>query len=93
MNYHDKHAINDAVLAIINDGDGSMCGMSYKDRCRPDVVQHGIIHYRNAVRTYSRYAVTHFEATKLRRQDQIIAADRIQAYYREHLKELAEGGA
>lgn len=31
--YHDSPVINDIVLTIINDGNGSQCGMTYEDRC------------------------------------------------------------
>ena len=31
--YSENHVINDVVLTVINDGDGTQCGMTYAQRC------------------------------------------------------------
>lgn len=76
--YHQDPVINDLMLTIINDGDGSQCGMNYAQRCA--AADTGIFYYRAACREYNRHAS---------REQIIEAATRIQAYYREHVKESA----
>ena len=70
---------NDIVLTVINDGDGSQCGMDYNERCL--AAAFGIAQYRTACRNYAPTAS----------HKQIIeAATLIQEYYREQSKEVTE---
>lgn len=71
-----NHIVNDIVLTVINDGDGSQCGMNYSKRC--EVAENGLFFYRVACRHYKPSACN---------KDILEAADLIQAYYREHTKE------
>lgn len=85
MSYHTNGAINDAMLSIINDGNGGMCGMTYKQRC--DAAETGIGLFRRAVKVYSDYAREQFGLRKLTRAEIIETATELQAYYRRHVKE------
>lgn len=87
MSYHNDPIINDLVLTIVNDGDGSQCGMTYDQRCR--AANTGLFEYRAACRAYSRYRHSHYGAPHASREQIIAAADLIQAYYREHVAEMA----
>lgn len=73
----DDHKIEDAVLTIINDGDGSMCGLNYKRRC--ELAEYGLMDYCHAVKQ--------FDPTLSRTQNRI-AGERIQEYYRNHVAEM-----
>ena len=88
MSYHENAAINDAVLTIINDGDGSQCeGFNYARR--KAAAEFGLFEYRAAVRAYSRYRHMHYGSRHLTRPEVIEAASYLQEYYREHVKECA----
>jgi hypothetical protein len=82
MSYHNNPTVNDLVLSIINDGDGSMCGMTYKQRCA--AADTGIGEFRAAARDYSEYRTKHFEQPKATRQEILDAATCLQEYYRRH---------
>ena len=84
--YHDNPAINDTVLTIINDGNGSQCGMTYKQRC--EASDTGIMAYRLACKTYSEQRVAS-GARALTKTEIIEAANYLQAYYRQHMKEMS----
>ena len=87
MNYSDNHAINDTVLTIINDGDGSQCGMTYAER--KDAAETGIYLFRQACRAYSRYRHQNYGSRHLERAEVIEAASILQNYYREHVAECS----
>lgn len=82
--YHDNPAINSTVLSIINDGDGSQCGMTYKQRC--EAAEHGIFKFRAACVKYSAWRTRHDERA-LTPEEIIQAAILLQLYYRQHIKE------
>lgn len=84
--YHQDPVVNDLVLTIINDGDGSQCGMSYKQRCQSAAF--GILNFRFACRQYSRIRYANGGSLATREQ-WLTAADVLQSYYREHIKEIA----
>ena len=75
--YHENHAINDAVLTIINDGNGSQCGLTYDQRCK--LAAYGLLEYVNAAKHYN---------PRLKRGEARIVGELVQAYYQEHVKEL-----
>lgn len=79
--------VQDAVLTIINDGNGSLCGMDYKARCA--AADTGIAQYRLAVALYSLWKQAH-GGQRLTKLNQIKAASEIQDYYRNHNKEVAQ---
>lgn len=82
-----NHAINDTVLTIINDGDGTQCGMTYEQR--KSAAENGILEFRAACRAYSRYRNSHYGSRHLNRAEVIDAAIILQNYYREHVAECA----
>lgn len=84
--YHTNPAINDTILSIINDGEGTQCGMTYKQRCA--AAEYGLLEFRVACRVYSDWRKRH-EARGLTRQEIIEAAEYLQHYYRQHMKEGA----
>lgn len=86
MSYHVNPAINDAMLSIINDGDGSQCGMTYHARC--EAADYGIWQFRNAVKAYSERRLSQYGLRKLKHKEIIEAARLIQNYYREHNAEV-----
>lgn len=73
------HNIEYAVLTIINDGDGSLCGLTYKQRC--ELSEYGLAAYCTAVARVS---------PKLSRRQQRVAAEEIQTYYRDHVEEVKQ---
>ena len=79
--YHENHKINDTVLTIINDGNGSQCGMDYGQRCTAAKQQeYGVFLYMRACRNYK------ISLSK----DEVEAAARIlQSYYIKHLTEMS----
>lgn len=87
MSYHENSAINDALLTIINDGNGSQCGMNYAQRCA--AADTGIFEFRAAVRAYSRFRHANYGSRHLTRPEVLEAATYLQNYYREHNKECA----
>lgn len=84
--YHEDPVINDIMLTIINDGDGSECGMTYKQRC--DAAEHGLMLYIDACIKYDRKRKNVYGSPAARAIQIRGAAERIQAYYREHVREL-----
>jgi hypothetical protein len=86
MSYHTNHSVNDIVLSVINDGNGSMCGMSYEQRCA--AADTGILEFRAAAKQYSDYRHKHFEQPRANRQEIIDAATCLQEYYRKHVQEM-----
>ena len=87
MSYSQNHTVEDLVLTIINDGNGSQCGMSYPQRCA--AAESGIFEFRAACRAYGRYRHRVYGSSIPDRLEVIEAADILQAYYREHAKESA----
>jgi hypothetical protein len=77
-------AITDTVLSIVNDGDGTICGLTYAQRCQD--AEFGLIHYRAACKKYSDYRQQQGER-KLTRQELIEAAAQVQDYYDNHMRE------
>jgi hypothetical protein len=86
MSYHQDPVVNDLVLTIINDGDGSQCGRSYQQRC--NAAENGIFEFRYACREYGRQR-SRSGSSRPTREQVLIAADILQSYYRERVKEIA----
>jgi len=86
MLYSDNHTVEDLVLTIINDGDGSQCGMTYAERVA--AADTGLYAYRAACRQYGRYRHSQYGSSIPTRQEWLDAANIIQEYYRQHAKEL-----
>lgn len=77
--YHEDPVINDIVLTVINDGNGSQCGITYNQRC--NAAKSGyILAFRRAANEYRPTS---------RRDQQMIAGDYLYKYYLEHIGELA----
>jgi hypothetical protein len=87
MTYSTNPTVEDVVLTVINDGNGSQCGMTYAQRC--EAAEFGIFEFRAACRAYGRYRHRNYGASIPTRGEVIEAADILQAYYREHTKESA----
>lgn len=71
------HKIDHAILAIINDGNGSLCGLNYARRC--ELSEYGLVDYCQAVKQ--------FDPTLTRKQNRK-AGELIQEYYRNHVSEM-----
>lgn len=89
MAYSQNHTVEDLVLTIINDGDGSQCGMNYAQRCA--AADNGLYEFRAACREYGRYRHRTYASRVPSRDEVLAAADILQAYYREHNMETARG--
>lgn len=85
MAFSEDPVIEDLVLTIINDGEGTQCGMNYCARCQ--AAENGIFEYRLAVRNYNRYRRSVYGSPHASREQVLMAATLIQKYYREHVKE------
>ncbi len=71
---------NNIVLTIINDGNGSECGMTYAERCA--AAEYGLFEYRRAAqKVAAKYGGS--------RKDVFDAATEVQRYYQNHAKETA----
>lgn len=81
------HAANDAILSVINDGNGSMCGYSYQRRLGR-AIDLDRWAFREMARNYSRYANKHFGSKRLTSAEWVEAGDLLYAYYLEHVDEL-----
>lgn len=73
----EDHKIEHAVLAIINDGDGSLCGLNYKRRC--ELAEFGLFDYCVAAKRFD----PSLKPTQVRK-----AGELIQVYYRNHVAEM-----
>ena len=82
--YSQNPVVNDLVLTIINDGNGSQCGMDYKSRCA--AADTGIWEFRADCRAYGRQR-SKSGSSSPSRTDIIEAATILQNYYRDHMKE------
>lgn len=95
MSYHDDPLVNDAVLAIINDGNGEMCGIDYEARkAAAKRNEYGMYLYGQAARAYIGYRNRHFRDSSdvwIRPSaGQIETIARLlQRYYLDHLAECA----
>ena len=87
MTYHADYRTNDIVLSVINDGDGTMCGMNYKQRCA--AAEFGLGQFRAAAKAYSDYSARVFEQAPATRRQILDAATCLQEYYRRHMAESA----
>lgn len=76
--YSTNHNVENAVLTVINDGDGSQCGMDYKERCR--VAEFGLADFYTACKRYN---------PELSKKEAREGAELLQSYYQEHVKEGA----
>jgi hypothetical protein len=85
MGYHENPAINDAILSIINDGDGSQCGVSYKQRL--GALESALNVFVKAGYGFSTWNVEH-DSQPLSRKDILEAAHVLLDYYYEHMKEM-----
>ena len=82
--YSENPVVNDLVLTIINDGNGSQCGMDYARRCV--AADTGIREFRAACVEYGAVR-TKSGSSAPSRTDILEAATILQSYYREHVKE------
>lgn len=85
MGYHEDPIVNDIVLTIINDGNGSQCGMDYEERKR---MAESVYRFRTACREYNRQR-SRSGSVRATPGQIIQAADILQAYYREHVAECS----
>lgn len=90
MSYSENPIIENIVLTIINDGDGSQCGMSYDARLARAHV--GIYRFRDACRQCSRYLHENFDLRQANPREIRYAAIIVQDYYRNHAEEIARHG-
>jgi hypothetical protein len=78
------HAKNDLVLIVINDGNGSQCGMTYDQRCAAAAT--GIDQFRYACQKANQWRIAH-DCPSATRADVFAAASEVYAYYRNHMAE------
>lgn len=81
------HAVNGAVLVVINDGSGAQCGMEYGYRCavarhEPEAARLAL--WRIAARKAARANGDRLNAAQAQR-----AAVELDDYYSRHIAELA----
>ncbi len=86
--YHDDPVTDDLILTVINDGNGSQCGMTYEDRKRA-AASHGLADFRVACRHYARQRVRD-GGVPANREQIIEAADYLFRYYTQHNAECAQ---
>lgn len=79
-------ATNDIVLIVINDGNGSQCGMTYPQRVA--AAESGIEQYRAACKKANEWRIRH-DCPSASQKDIIDAASEVQDYYRNHVAENA----
>jgi hypothetical protein len=84
--YSEDSIVNDIVLTLVNDGNGSECGMTYAERVA--AADTGIGDYRIACAKYNERRAAVYEMPKATRRQVVQAATLVQAYYRNHAKEL-----
>ncbi len=80
--YHDNPNIDNVVLAVINDSNGGLCGMTYEERCQSIRDLTSVVRLRKAARECAHrlgFIPTRFEW--------IEAGDILSDYYQEHVKE------
>ena len=86
--YSENPVVNDIVLAVINDGNGSQCGMTYEQRCV--AAEHGLADYRVACAKYGKDGRVALDERPATRAEVIEAASLVQKYYRNHMAEAAQ---
>jgi len=80
----------DIELAVINDGNGEFCGLTYRQRCElADRGGYGLYRLEQACRAYDRHAHRYFETERATDEEIRLAAEEIFAYYRRHNLESA----
>ena len=86
--YSPDSIVNDLVLTIVNDGNGTECGMSYAARRLAVKLQDGVFQFRRACEHYNKRRVSVYECSESATAHQInSAADILRAYYVDHIKE------
>jgi hypothetical protein len=86
--YHENPIINDLILTIINDGNGSQCGLSYAQR-KYEAAHHGLSQFRLACARYNKQRVAS-GSKKADRLEVIEAAQILFDYYIAHNREIAQ---
>jgi hypothetical protein len=86
--YHDDPVVDDLILTIINDGNGSQCGMTYENR-KSAAFSHDLAPFRIAARKYSTQRVKAGGSPATRSQI-IEAANYLMHYYTEHNAECQQ---
>lgn len=87
MSYHEDPRVNDIMLSIINDGDGSQCGgFDYAQRCAAGR-SHDLFKFRWAAREYDRYAHRTYGTPHATREQTVLAGNLLLEYYQRHAEE------
>ena len=87
MSYHADPVVNDMLLTIINDGDGKLCGRSYRQRLAAAAHGNMLFEFRYMCREYGRVRAR-AGASRPTREQTLLAASLLQAYYEESVEEL-----
>lgn len=96
MSYHKDPRVSDAVLVVVNDGDGTQCGLTYKDRLAlymPQAKPHALrlAEYRRAVRRWDTHRLRRYgleTGGPLSGPQVQAAAVCLESYYSQHVKEF-----
>lgn len=79
--------INNIVLSVINDGDGSSCGVNYAKRVKAARC-HDLAQFRIMARRYNNFAVREYGSKIATSKEVIEAGEQIFKYYENHVKEV-----
>ena len=89
MAYSENCNVEDTVLTVINDGEGSQCGYTYDQRLAfGRLGDSSRWRFREIARNYSRYRHQAYESRLLTPDEWKEAGDLLLAYYQEHVKEV-----
>lgn len=89
MSYSENPTINDIVLSIINDGDGSQCGLNYQARIKAvGTLVQGLTAFQAAAKEYGHWRVRHLGLLMPYPSERMQAARILFEYYENHVKEL-----
>jgi len=86
--FSDNHIVNDLVLCVINDGNGSECGISYEQRCQAAMGFRSILSMRQAARECGHYQHKVYGTSVPTRKELVEAGNILANYYDEHVKEF-----
>jgi len=81
--YHDNPRTNNVILAVINDGNGGLCGMTYEERCQSVDNFTSVLNLRKAARVCADRLGINLPF----RPDSFEAGNILSRYYQDHVKE------
>lgn len=91
MAYSQDPVVEDAVITITNDGNGSQCNCTYHERlanARHPSAVFRLATWRHMVRAYNRWRIKQGDQVLFTTRQVCEAARLLDAYYQDHLGEL-----